>query len=201
MPSVYDVKPHFQALLRPLVNRLAAGGATANGVTIAAALLSIVVGLVTALSTSHGILLILPLALFIRMALNAIDGMLAREHDQKSKLGALLNELGDVVSDMALYLGLIPHLDHPVLIVAIVLTAAISECAGILGQTIGASRRYDGPMGKSDRAVVFGLLAVIIWLFAPKPSVIEALLVLILVAACATIWNRCRSALREATHA
>ncbi len=38
------------------------------------------------------------------MAFNAIDGMLAREHNQQSKLGAFLNELTDVVSDAALYL-------------------------------------------------------------------------------------------------
>ena len=38
------------------------------------------------------------------MALNALDGMLAREFNQKSRLGAVLNELGDVVSDTALYL-------------------------------------------------------------------------------------------------
>ena len=37
------------------------------------------------------------------MAFNAIDGMLAREFGQKSRLGAYLNELTDVVSDAALY--------------------------------------------------------------------------------------------------
>ena len=47
---------------------------------------------------------LLPAVLFVRMALNAIDGMLAREHGQKSALGAFLNELCDVVSDAALYL-------------------------------------------------------------------------------------------------
>ena len=36
MPSVYDIKPRFQALLRPLVRRLAAAGTTANQVTVAA---------------------------------------------------------------------------------------------------------------------------------------------------------------------
>ena len=48
--------------------------------------------------------LLLPLWLFLRMALNAIDGMLAREFGQQSALGAYLNELSDVVSDAALYL-------------------------------------------------------------------------------------------------
>ena len=47
--------------------------------------------------------LLLPLWLFVRMALNAVDGMLAREFGQKSRLGAYLNEISDVVSDAALY--------------------------------------------------------------------------------------------------
>ena len=58
-------------------------------------------------AATHGAawaLLLLPPVLFVRMALNAIDGMLAREFAQKSALGAVLNELGDVVSDTALYL-------------------------------------------------------------------------------------------------
>ena len=44
-----------------------------------------------------------PVWLLARMALNAIDGMLAREFHQKSVLGGYLNEIGDVVSDAALY--------------------------------------------------------------------------------------------------
>lgn len=39
------------------------------------------------------------------MALNAIDGMLAREFNQQSTLGAILNEVGDIISDAALYLA------------------------------------------------------------------------------------------------
>ena len=44
------------------------------------------------LATDKLVWLVLPTALFARMALNAIDGMMAREHNQASKLGALLNE-------------------------------------------------------------------------------------------------------------
>lgn len=38
------------------------------------------------------------------MTLNALDGMLARECNQKTRLGAILNETGDVISDIVLYL-------------------------------------------------------------------------------------------------
>jgi CDP-diacylglycerol--glycerol-3-phosphate 3-phosphatidyltransferase len=45
MASIYDPKPRFQTLLRPLVGRLAGAGVTANQVTLAAAVLSGLTGL------------------------------------------------------------------------------------------------------------------------------------------------------------
>ena len=105
------------------------------------------------------------------MALNAIDGMLAREHGQKSRLGAYLNELGDVVSDAALYapFALLPPFGR-FWIGLVILLAALTEFAGVLGPTVGASRRYDGPMGKSDRALVFGALGLWVGLRRPLPA-------------------------------
>ncbi len=104
------------------------------------------------------------------MALNAVDGMLAREFGQKSRLGAYLNELCDVIADAALAL---PFALHPAFgpvptAIALVL-AVISEYAGVMGPMVGASRRYDGPLGKSDRAAVFGVLATWIGLGLPTP--------------------------------
>ena len=46
MPSVYDLKPKFQGLLRPVTNGLASMGVTANQVTIAALLLSFAPGVI-----------------------------------------------------------------------------------------------------------------------------------------------------------
>ena len=80
MPSNYQLKPAFQGLLRPIVNWLARMGVTANAVTIAALLLSLATGATIAWTRGGRALLLLPLALFVRMALNAMDGMLAREH-------------------------------------------------------------------------------------------------------------------------
>jgi CDP-diacylglycerol---glycerol-3-phosphate 3-phosphatidyltransferase len=142
MPSIYELKPKFQSILRPVTNALAGVGITANQVTLAALLLSFATGTAIYLSHSLRILLLLPLVLFVRMALNAIDGMLAREHNQKTPLGAILNELGDVLSDAALYLPLALFLPFdPAAIVLIVLLATITEMTGVLGAQIGASRR------------------------------------------------------------
>jgi CDP-diacylglycerol---glycerol-3-phosphate 3-phosphatidyltransferase len=198
MASIYDLKPKFQGLLRPVTNALARAGVTANQVTVFAMLLSFATGATIYLSHSLRALLLLPLVLFLRMALNAIDGMLAREHNQKTPLGAILNELGDVFSDAALYLplALIPPFD-PILIVLIVIFAVISEMTGVLGVPIGASRRYDGPMGKSDRAFVFGALGLLLGLNAPILPAIEPVLWIVLVLLLLTILNRARCALRE----
>lgn len=201
MASIYELKPKFQALLRPLVRSLAGAGITANQVTIAAAVLSILTGTAVYLwSYNPRVLLLVPLVLFLRMALNAVDGMLAREHNQKSRLGALLNELGDVISDAALYLpfGLVPGLDLRLVVLAVVL-AILGEMTGVVAIQIGAARRYDGPMGKSDRAFWFGLLALLLGLGVVPGWWSSAMLALMTLLGAVTIVNRARRALGAAT--
>lgn len=199
MITVYQLKTAFQNLLRPLVRILAEAGVTPNQITIAALLLSIAFGFLLYLSGfAPWVLFCLPIILFVRMGLNAIDGMLAKEHDMQSPLGAILNELGDVLSDTALYLpfAALPGI-KPGLVVGVVIAAIISEMTGVLSVQIGGSRRYDGPMGKSDRAVVFGILGVIIG-FGLVPGIWFDILMGILLLLCVfTIINRSRGALNE----
>ncbi|VEI58334.1 inner membrane protein YnbA [Pasteurella multocida] len=166
--SIYDLKPKFQNLLRPTVVKLADRGVTANQVTLLACAISVMLGIVlTAFSTINWLFILIPIWLFLRMALNAIDGMLAREFNQKSRLGGYLNEVTDVISDAALYLpfALIFPFD-PLLIGLIIWLAALTEFCGVLGQVQGQTRRYDGPLGKSDRAFLFGVLG-LIYTFVP----------------------------------
>lgn len=200
MPSVYQLKPRFQALLRPLVDTLARRGVTANQVTLLAALLSLLAGL--ALLHTRGArwaLLLLPAVLLLRMALNAVDGMLAREHAQRSRVGAVLNELGDVVSDAALYLpfAVVPGVEGA-LVVVIVVLGIIGEMAGVVAVQIGADRRYDGPLGKSDRALAFGLLALLLGGGVAPGRWTTAALAIIAVLGALTILNRSRRALAQA---
>lgn len=197
MASIYDLKPAFQNRLRPLTRGLAGAGVTANQVTILAALLSAAVGACIAVwPLEDWPLLLLPAFLFVRMALNAIDGMLAREHAMKSRLGAVLNEIGDVVADTALYLPLawVPGF-NPTLVVTATVLAIISEMTGVVAVQIGTTRRYDGPMGKSDRAFVFGVAAMLTGLGIARESWLTTLLVLVNATLVITIINRARRAL------
>ena len=166
--SIYDLKPKFQNLLRPLVITLEQRGVTANQVTLTACAISVILGLIlTALSGYHWLFILIPIWLFVRMALNAIDGMLAREFNQKSRLGGYLNEITDVVSDAALYLPFaFVHPFDSLQIGLIIWLSALTEFCGVLGQVQGKTRRYDGPLGKSDRAFLFGVLG-LVYVFVP----------------------------------
>ncbi|MCB1167319.1 MAG: CDP-alcohol phosphatidyltransferase family protein, partial [Leptospiraceae bacterium] len=187
MASIYQLKSRFQSLLRPLTNGLAGAGITANQVTLTAAFLSLAVGAFITYGFLHPsvfpggylFLLVVPLFLFIRMALNAIDGMLAREHGMQSRLGGYYNELGDVVSDVFLYAPFAvyrlqygqPTLEAVAATALFVIASVATEVMGILAQTTG-SRRYDGPMGKSDRAFWVSLLCIYLALGGPTWPVV-----------------------------
>lgn len=201
MASIYQLKSAFQNLLRPLTRALASAHVTANHVTLAALALSCLVGGVIALYPDRTSLLLLPGTRFIRMALNAIDGMLAREHDMKTRLGAVLNELGDVLSDSALYLplALVPGFNLW-LIAGLVILAVIVEMTGVVAIQIGAARNYAGPMGKSDRAFAFGLMALLLGLGVPAGAWVTAALSIMLLLSSFTVYNRARLALREGRH-
>ncbi|MGB9369006.1 MAG: CDP-alcohol phosphatidyltransferase family protein [Xanthobacteraceae bacterium] len=201
--SLYALKPRFQTLLRPLVARLAAMGVTANRVTVAAAAGSIVIACIVLWNAEcRLVFLLMPLWLFARMALNAIDGMLAREFGQESRLGAYLNEVCDVISDSALYAPFATVAPFgPIEIAAVIFLSTLSEFAGVLGPTVGASRRYDGPLGKSDRALVFGALACWIGSAVPLPGWLFWLIPLIGILLIITTVNRIRNGLAEGERA
>ena len=197
--SIYDLKPKFQNLLRPLVIKLEQRGVTANQVTLTACAISVILGLIlTALSGYHWLFILIPIWLFVRMALNAIDGMLAREFNQKSRLGGYLNEITDVVSDAALYLPFaFVHPFDALQIGLIIWLSALTEFCGVLGQVQGKTRRYDGPLGKSDRAFLFGVLG-LVYVFVPVlPDFLYGLLWVDIILLIVTCVNRVKSGLAE----
>jgi len=199
LATIYGLKPMFQALLRPVAKALAEADLTANAVTVAALLLSIAQGAWIAFDPTSSLpLLVLPLTLFIRIVLNTIDGLMAKEHDLASPEGAVLNELCDVIADAALYLpfAFIPGVS-PVLVVLVVVAGIIAEMTGALGPLIGAPRRYDGPFGNSDRAFAFGLLALLIGLGFTAGLWTSIYLAVLLLLAVRTIFNRAHRIVAE----
>jgi CDP-diacylglycerol--glycerol-3-phosphate 3-phosphatidyltransferase len=195
--SVYNYKPAFQRLLRPLTGWLSRRAITANQVTIAATVLSLIQGIfIIWKPTLAWPLVLMPVTILARLSLNAIDGLLAREHDLASNLGVVLNELGDLISDMVLYLPLafVPGVPAPLIVVAVCL-ALMSEATGVIASQISGVRGNQGPMGKSDRALLFGGLAFVLGLRISMGVWISILLLVTIGLLLVTVVNRASSAL------
>jgi len=200
--TMYSWKPGFQKLLRPAARSLTYAGITPNQVTVSTCVLSVAVSVILILWPSPHMLLSIPLWLFARMALNAIDGIMAKEFGLQSALGVYLNELGDVFADSFLYatFALLGIFD-PLWMSVVIVLSVISEMTGTVAVLAGASRRYDGPMGKSDRALIFG--AVGLWLGLGNPMPLWAadwLPPCIAFYVALTIVNRIKKGLQEYAH-
>lgn len=197
--SVQLLKSRFLGLLRPLVDWLAARGTTPNEVTLLAMTGSLVVGSHLLTQPGRQWFVLVPAWLLIRFAMSAIATMLVREHGQGSSLGTYLSEFGDLVSDVVIYVSF--ALVAPFSLgwfAAIVALMLLSEFAAVLGPSVGASRRNEGPLGKGDRAVVFGALGAWMGLSETLPEWLHLLQPALCLALVLTIVNRIRAGIREA---
>ena len=176
---------------------MAAAGIRPNQLTIAAVAVSALAGIAVAGAVTHRMLMwTVPGLYLLRMGLNAMDGLLARDHDMQSRGGAILNEVGDVVSDTLAYLPFVIYFPARAgLLVVVVILGLIAEVTA-LAATAGTGRRNDGPLGKSDRALAFAGIAVLAG--TGLGAVVTPVLVLLAGLGCLTIWNRARTERRPA---
>lgn len=167
MISVYKIKPWFQQLLKPLLNFLYKVGFTANGITWMAILLSTAIGVLFWFFPNGHMLWIFAIALLVRMALNALDGMMAKTYNMTSVSGEILNELGDVISDAVMFFPLIKLTDVNFWsVLLLIFLSTLNEFIGVLTKAATGTRRYDGPMGKSDRAFVLGITCLLFFFWS-----------------------------------
>lgn len=199
MISIYEIKPKFQKLLMPIVDWMRKIGMTPNQVTILALVLSILTGII--LSIFHDnkwIFILMPIVMFVRMALNAIDGVMAKRYQMKSHLGLLLNELGDVISDLFLFIPFVFIAeDYGIGIMLFISLSIISEMAGVTVRVIGSSRRYDGPMGKSDRAFIVGFISFLIFVHLNIIPYLHFVFYVCSILMLINIYNRITNGLKE----
>lgn len=198
MITVYDLKPKFQNLLRPISNMLFGLGVSANMVTLFAMFASILFGLFPFIYNASFYWFLVPVFFFVRMALNAIDGMIAKDFNQISNLGAFLNEIGDIVSDSAVILAfcvISNELIFPLVILC--LMASITEATGLCSKGICGIRTYNGPMGKSDRAFVLGACSLFYGFGWLSVDVFQVVLWVMNFLCMITIYNRMGVALKS----
>ena len=182
--SIYKLKTKFQNLLMPICEKLVKLKVSPNQITITTVLLNIVfAGLIYKFNNYRFIYLTVPVFLFLRMALNALDGMIAN------------NEAGDVVSDTVFFYVFLRVIGiseiHNLLFVFL---SILSEYVGVTAMMVDNKRHYEGPMGKSDRAFLISLLAIIYYFIGNQ--YFDYILILAIVLLIFTIFNRVRSSVK-----
>jgi CDP-diacylglycerol---glycerol-3-phosphate 3-phosphatidyltransferase len=161
--SVYQLKSRFQDLLNPIMLKLYRANVSANQVTLGVFISSLVMAGMLYFIPSLMIWFALPVFMLIRMAGNAIDGMLARQYNQQTDLGFMLNEITDLLADAALLLAFSAVTGFDAYwLVSLLLLTWLSEFIALMGQIIMGERQNSGPLGKSDRAVFLSVFAILI---------------------------------------
>ena len=196
--GIYAIKPWFREALSGAARSLGNRGVTPDQITMAGLIAGVVaVGAYAAAGSSPFFLLAIPVLAFVRTAANAMDGLVAEMTGTGRPAGELFNETADRLADAAFIAGtaLIPGVE-PVLAVAALAVAELGSFVGVTAKAAGASRRYDGPMGKPDRMIVVGLAGVLASFMEPG-TVFELALAVMTVGALATAANRYVKAHKE----
>ena len=176
-------------------DRLGAAGVHPDAVTVAAVpvQLAMAIALVAGIRHPWAWLTVVPLAVVL-MAVNALDGSLARATRTHSVRGAVLNELVDRGGDLII-LGAGFLVVPTAIAFAAFASVAVSELAALVGWASTGERTFAGPMGKPDRdaAVAVGASTAVFW----APSLAASFLV-IAVGASVGATVRIRQALARA---
>ena len=180
----------------PICEKLVKLKITPNQITVTTVLLNIIfAGIIYKFSNINYLFLIVPIFLFLRMALNALDGMIANKFNQKTKIGVFYNEAGDVISDTVFFYIFLRVIGiNEIYNLIFIFLSALSEYIGVVAVMVDSKRHYEGPMGKSDRAFLISLLAIIYFFIGNQ--YFDYILILAIILLIFTIYNRIKSSLK-----
>jgi phosphatidylglycerophosphate synthase len=159
--GLYRLKPASQRLVAPLERWLVDMHVSPDVLTWSAVPVAAVGGACLALSSTVPMLLLaVPLLAAARLALNLLDGMVARRTGASHPMGEVWNELCDRIAD-ALFIGGLAFVPAagPAVGLGAVVAALIASYAGLAARAAGGRRQYGGIMSKPGRMATLAIAA------------------------------------------
>ena len=200
--GIYAIKPKFQSFLSPITNWLIKNKISPTTLNFFGLVLSILAGLCIYYSNLEPLfLLLIPLLVFIRTAVNALDGLVSRALGLASAFGEVLNEFLDRISDVFIFFS-IALLEENLLVIGsvAVIVILLNSYLSIVSKAAGGKRQYGGIMGKADRMIYLGLFALVVFL-TKNSELWKYFLWFILVGTVITLIQRFLTTKRELDHA
>lgn len=196
--GIYRIKPRFQQSLGGAEHFLVRRRVHPDYLTVGALVLSIAGGV--ALWASHRaawLLLLIPIVAIGRTALNALDGLVARDLGVARPFGEVLNEFCDRLADVALLTGAALAIHSNLVLGGVVIVVMLlSSYLAILSKAAGGHRRYEGIMGKADRMILLSFASVVAFILQGY-HVFTIFLALVLIGLLVTIVQRFLAAYAE----
>lgn len=194
--SIYKLKKQFQNILMPFCKLLAKLDISPNQITVFTVILNLFFAFfLYKFSNFKFIYLLIPIFFFIRMALNALDGMLANNFNMKTKIGIFFNEMADVISDTAVFYTFFKIIATPEYLSFIfIFFSILSEYTGVVAFMVDGKRHYEGPMGKSDRVFFISILS--LFIYFNFVSYINYFIIIGIFLLIFTLYNRIKNTLR-----
>ena len=197
--SVYSLKPRFRASLRGVERAVIARGIGADQVTAAGLACGAVAAAAILLSAlAPWWLLCVPPLVLLRLACNALDGMIAVDTHGARPIGQVANEFADRIADACILIALSVRAGAPLLGIGTLALVLLSSYLGTVAQAAGGTRQYTGVMGKADRMILLALAAPVA-AFGPAGVVLVAALAAMAIGAAVTIAQRWSAIHRELT--
>ncbi len=198
--DLYATKGAINERLLPLVDRLARAGATPDQVTLAAIPIAVLGGACLLASPAiPWLLLVVPVLVVVRLALNLLDGNLARRTGTIHPRGELYNEIGDRLADVAFLapVAVLPGANAVVVLLG-VLGAVLASYVGIAARAAGGERIYRGVLSKPGRMALLAVVSLVAFVAGPGDGRAWAVFgVLLLLGTALTLAERLLVAIRR----
>jgi CDP-diacylglycerol--glycerol-3-phosphate 3-phosphatidyltransferase len=163
MSGLYALKPWYTGRLGPVRDLLVARAVPPWVISAAGVLAGAGAGAVLAL-VRPGLVAGLAVAVLLaaRLAGANLDGAVARQAGTTSRLGSVVNELGDRLAELGALAGCLA-LAPSALVWAAALAASAPSWVSLAGAAAGAERIAGGPVGKTERCLLLVVVAATGW--------------------------------------
>jgi CDP-diacylglycerol--glycerol-3-phosphate 3-phosphatidyltransferase len=198
MKGLYGIKPWFVRRLRRVEDKLVARRVSPAAITWSAVAVSVLAGCALAgggITRNYTWWFLVPPLAVVRLALNALDGSVARRTDRASHSGAVVNEIADRAADTA-FMVPAAFAVEPALAVGATAAAYLTSLTGVMGSATGTGRLTGGPMGKADRVALIALGAVA-GAASASPEPLAIALVVVVAGCVVTVVTRIRVLVSE----
>lgn len=195
--DLYRVKPALLRGLEPLLAGLERRRVRPDVLTLAAVPVAAIAGASVMISPGAPVVLVVvPAAAAVRIALNLLDGALARRTGRIHARGEFYNEVGDRLADVLMLapVAFVPGA-HPPTVLLGVTVGVLASFASVATKAAGGTRTYRGILSKPGRMALLSISVIVVLLvgrdgWAPFGP-------LLLIGTTATLFERIVLALRE----